>query len=121
VPSTTVNSTRFGPQTSWPALAMITGRMVGAVAGGPQPARSSGGAGAVGQAALPDGAADACGLPDGVPTKEQAAVMSERAMVAAASAPTCGERGGMATAYPWIAKGGAVREARIRRRHPEDS
>ena len=47
-----VNRTRVGPHTSWSA--MIVGKTVGAVAGGPQPARSFGTAGAAAQGAVPD-------------------------------------------------------------------
>jgi hypothetical protein len=106
---------------------MITGMIVGAVAGGVQPARSSGTAGAVGQAAEPEAAGEPAALGDpgelaaGPPPDEQAAAVNARQVTSAASARDPGRDGeDMPKAYPPNAVDGVAREARIRRRNPED-
>src|SRR5688500_11673773 len=60
--SSTVNSTRFGPQTSWPGAAMSSGVSSGAAAGGPQPSISPSTDGAAAQAAPDPPAADGAAL-----------------------------------------------------------
>ena len=123
VASTIVNNTRFAPQASSPGLLMITGRTWGAVAGGPQPARSSPTAGAAGQAApeAPGEAVLACEAGgEGAPVVHAAIARAAPQAAVASPARRDREREGMATAYRWIAKAGVVRAARIRRRHPED-
>jgi hypothetical protein len=98
---------------------MMIGVMAGAVAGGPHPATSPGGAFAVTHAALPDPAADAAG--DDAALGLQAATARRTQERVAASVKEQGlVLGAMATSYPWSGNDGAARTARIRERHPED-
>lgn len=112
---------RFGPQTSWPGLAMMKGTISGAAAGGPQPARSSGGAGAVAQAAAPEPGGEVGGTGDELGAGEQAAATRlAQTAVAASASVRAGDLAGMPEAYPPIGKDGVAQAARIGARHPED-
>ena len=99
----------------------MIGTIAGAVAGGVQPARSSGTVGAVWQAAVPEEAG-----PDG-PAMEGPGCGPHPTSVSVTTRPTAASataRGwrcrGMPTAYPRTLMGDVRGRARIRGRHPED-